>query len=50
MTSLPILTVPVTDPSAVAALAKLEEALEEHEDVKEVFTNAELPDDATGSN
>lgn len=48
VTSIPTLTVPMSDPSAAAALAKLEEALEEHEDVKEVFTNADLPDNASG--
>ena len=48
VTSLPIVTVPVSDPAAAGALDRLVEALEEHEDVKEVFTNAELPDDTTG--
>jgi YebC/PmpR family DNA-binding regulatory protein len=41
---LPLLTVPLGDPSAVAAVSKLLEALEEHDDVKEVYTNAEFPD------
>lgn len=48
VTCLPIQTVPLSDPDAVAALTRLVEALEEHEDVKEVLTNAELPDDAAG--
>ncbi|MFO1500473.1 MAG: YebC/PmpR family DNA-binding transcriptional regulator [Verrucomicrobiota bacterium] len=42
---LPVLTVPLRDPSAVAAVSKLIDALEEHEDVKEVYTNAEFPDE-----
>jgi len=45
VSSLPTLTVPVKDPAA-AALNKLVEALEEHEDVKEVYTNAEFAEDA----
>jgi YebC/PmpR family DNA-binding regulatory protein len=40
---LPILTVPIQDPAAVVAVSKLIETLEEHEDVKEVYTNAEFP-------
>jgi YebC/PmpR family DNA-binding regulatory protein len=43
---LPLLTVPLQDPAAAAAVSKLLEALEEHEDVKEVYTNAEFPDEA----
>jgi YebC/PmpR family DNA-binding regulatory protein len=43
---LPLVTVPVKDPAGVTALSKLIDALEEHEDVKEVHTNAEFPDDA----
>jgi transcriptional/translational regulatory protein YebC/TACO1 len=41
---LALITVPLTDPSAVAAVNKLLEALEEHEDVKEVYSNADFPD------
>jgi len=44
ITELPTLTVPVTDP-AVAAVNRLIEALEDHDDVKEVYTNAEFPDE-----
>ena len=40
---LPLITVPLEDPGAVAAVSKLIEALEEHEDVKEVYTNAQFP-------
>lgn len=43
VTSLPLVTSPVSGGEAVAA-GKLIEALEEHDDVKEVFSNAELPD------
>ena len=45
ITWLPALTVPVTGP-AVAAVNQLIEALEEHDDVKEVYANAEFPEDA----
>ena len=41
VTSIPMITVPVKD---AAAVTKLIEALEEHDDVKEVYTNADLPD------
>ena len=43
ITSLPAITVPLAD-AAVAAVNKLIEALEEHDDVKEVFSNAEFPE------
>jgi YebC/PmpR family DNA-binding regulatory protein len=46
VTSLPVSTVPVSDPAAVAAVHKLLEALEDHDDVKEVYSNADLPDTA----
>jgi YebC/PmpR family DNA-binding regulatory protein len=45
ITSLPTLTVPPADSAALAAVNKLIEALEEHDDVKEVFSNAEFPDE-----
>lgn len=41
---LPTVTVPLNGEQAVAAVNKLIEALEEHDDVKEVFSNAEFPD------
>lgn len=44
VTSLPTLTVPLTDEKAVAAVNRLIEALEEHDDVKEVSSNAEFPE------
>ncbi len=45
VTSLPTLTVPLADPAAVAAVSRLVDALEEHDDVKEVYTNAEFPEE-----
>jgi transcriptional/translational regulatory protein YebC/TACO1 len=43
ITSLPTLMVPVGDPPTVAAVNRLTDLLEEHDDVKEVYSNAELP-------
>ena len=43
LTSLPTLTVPLTDAATIAAVTRLTEALEEHDDVKEVYSNAEFP-------
>jgi len=45
VTSLPTITVPVPDEQSAAAVNKLIEALEDHDDVKEVYSNAEFPDD-----
>ena len=45
VTSLPTVTVPLTDAGAVAAVNKLIDALEEHDDVKEVYSNAEFPNE-----
>lgn len=39
---LPIITVPVADPSIAASVTRLVDALEDHDDVKEVYTNAEF--------
>ena len=39
VTYVPKVTVPLADPASAAAIAKLIEALEEHEDVKEVYSN-----------
>lgn len=44
VTELPVTTVPVTNAETAAAVNRLIEALEEHDDVKEVFTNADLPE------
>jgi transcriptional/translational regulatory protein YebC/TACO1 len=43
VTYLPLSPLPVSDPAVVTALDQLVEALEEHDDVKEVFTNAAFP-------
>ncbi len=45
ITELPTVTVPLAGEPA-AALNRLIEALEDHDDVKEVYSNAEFPDDA----
>ncbi len=42
VTELPKLTVPISDPPQVAAVTRLIDALEDHDDVKEVYTNAEF--------
>ncbi len=44
--SLPALTTLCADPATLAAVNKLIEALEEHDDVKEVFSNAEFFEEA----
>ena len=44
ITSLPTLTLPLADAAAITAVNKLIEALEEHDDVKEVHSNAEFPE------
>ena len=46
VTELPSVTVPLPDERAAAAVTKLIDALEDHDDVKEVYSNAEYPDDA----
>ena len=45
VTSLPTATVPISDPASAAAVTKLIDALEDHDDVKEVHSNAEFPDE-----
>src|ERR1041385_1231878 len=44
ITSIPTMTVPLNDPPAVAAVNKLIDALEENDDVKDVYSNAEFPE------
>jgi YebC/PmpR family DNA-binding regulatory protein len=44
ITELPTITVPLPAEQAVASVNKLIDALEDHDDVKEVYSNAELPD------
>ncbi|MGA2865957.1 MAG: YebC/PmpR family DNA-binding transcriptional regulator [Verrucomicrobiota bacterium] len=45
ITELATVTVPLTDEQWVAAVNKLIDALEDHDDVKEVYSNAEFPDE-----
>ncbi len=47
VTELPSLTIPVTEPAVVAAVSRLIETIEDHDDVKEVYSNAEFPGDGT---
>src|SRR5262245_6444574 len=42
VTYLPTITVPLSEPSAVAAVTRLTDLLEEHDDVKEIHSNAEF--------
>ena len=46
VTSLPALTVPLSGAGAVASVNRLIDVLEEHDDVKEVYSNAEFPNEA----
>ncbi len=46
VTQLPTLTVPLSDPATIESVTKLLEALEDHDDVKEVHSNAEFPEEA----
>jgi YebC/PmpR family DNA-binding regulatory protein len=46
VTELPEVTVPLADESKISVVNKLIEALEDHDDVKEVYSNAEFADDA----
>jgi YebC/PmpR family DNA-binding regulatory protein len=43
VTYLPTMTVPLSEAAAAAAVIRLTEMLEEHDDVKEVYSNAEFP-------
>lgn len=43
VTQIATLTVPLPDPAVAGAVEKLIDALEDHDDVKEVHTNAEFP-------
>jgi YebC/PmpR family DNA-binding regulatory protein len=45
ITALPTLTVPLPDGAAATAVNRLLDALEDHDDVKEVYSNAEFPED-----
>ena len=43
VTYLPTITAPVSDPADVAAVTRLTDLLEEHEDVKDLYSNVEFP-------
>lgn len=45
VTELPTVTVSLQDEAATTAVNRLLDALEDHDDVKEVYSNAEFPDD-----
>jgi transcriptional/translational regulatory protein YebC/TACO1 len=45
--AVPTVTVPLNDEATVAAINKLVDALEEHDDVKEVYSNAAVEDEST---
>ena len=45
VTALPTITAPLTNDAAVTAVNRLLDAVEDHDDVKEVYSNAEFPDD-----
>ncbi len=45
VTEVPNVTVPLADEQSISAVNKLIEALEDHDDVKEVYSNAEFPED-----
>jgi YebC/PmpR family DNA-binding regulatory protein len=46
VTSLPTVLVSLNDPGSAAAAKRLLDLLEEHDDVKEVYANADFPDDS----
>ncbi len=43
VTAIPSVTVPLSDADSIASVTRLIEALEDHDDVKEVYSNEELP-------
>jgi len=45
VTALPDLTVPLTDEATIRAVSRLLESLEDHDDVQQVYSNAEFPAD-----
>jgi len=45
VTYLPTMTAPVTDPATAVAVTRLLELIEDHDDVKELYSNAELPEE-----
>jgi len=49
ITSLPVITVPLVNGAAVKAVNQLIEALEDHDDVKDVFSNAEFSEETAAA-
>lgn len=49
ITALPTVNVPLTNEQAVAAVSRLIDALEEHDDVKEVYSNAAYPNESVNA-
>ena len=47
VTELPTVTTPIVEPADERALIRLIDALEEHDDVKEVYSNAEFSPSAS---
>ena len=45
VTAIPTVTVPLSNAAAVNAVNRLVDILEEHDDVKDVYSNAELPEE-----
>jgi YebC/PmpR family DNA-binding regulatory protein len=45
VTEIPSITVPLEGEAVVSAVNKLLDALEDHDDVKEIYSNAQFPDD-----
>jgi YebC/PmpR family DNA-binding regulatory protein len=45
ITPIPAVTVPLQDDAAIKSVNRLIDALEDHDDVKEVYTNAEFPEE-----
>ena len=43
VTFLPSLTIPLTDPGEIKAVTRLIEVLDDHDDVQEIHSNADLP-------
>jgi len=49
VTELATITVPLQGEQNVTAVNKLIDALEDHDDVKEVYSNAEFPDEVASA-
>ena len=49
ITELPTVTVPLANDQAAASVNRLIDSLEDHDDVKDVYSNAEPPDDTAAA-